>query len=101
MKQSFPSVKTKGYQGFVVSEYYSSLTPTLYEKQNGLIPDEIFVISKPLIQKRLKYSKDLKVSLAPAFRYTSAINYKKQKTDNKKIVLVALPMLHSESQTSS
>jgi hypothetical protein len=98
MKQSFPSVKTKGYQGFVVSEYYSSLTPTLYEKQNGLIPDEIFVISKPLIQKRLKYSKDLKVSLAPAFRYTSAINYKKQKTDNKKIVLVALPMLHSESR---
>ena len=95
----FPSTKTKGYQGFIVSEFYSSLTPTLYEKENGLLPDEIFVISESLVKQRRKYCNDIKVSLAPAFRYMETIKHQsKPTTKTQRSILVALPMLYSESK---
>ena len=98
MKQYFPLTKVKGYQGFVVSDVYSSLTPTIYERDNGLLPDEILVISNQLLENRKKYCSDFNISLAPAFRYMEAINHKQIKSGTKKIILVALPMLHREAR---
>jgi hypothetical protein len=98
MKQYFPLTKVKGYQGFVVSDVYSSLTPTIYEMDNGLLPDEILVISNQLLENRKKYCSDFNISLAPAFRYMEAINHKQIKSKTKKIILVALPMLHREAR---
>jgi len=98
MKEYFPSTKVKGYQGFVISDVYSSLTPTIYERDNGLLPDEILVISSQLIENRKKYCSDINVSLAPAFRYMEAINHRQISSEEKKIILVALPMLHREAR---
>ena len=98
MKEYFPSTKVKGYQGFVISDVYSSLTPTIYERDNGLLPDEILVISSQLIENRKKYCTDFNVSLAPAFRYMEAINHRQMSSEEKKIILVALPMLHREAR---
>jgi len=98
IKKNFPNTNVKGYQGFVVSDFYSSLTPTLYEKENGLLPDQIYVISEKLVEKRKKYSNDFNILLAPAFRYVHAMNLPKIKKSKKDKILVALPMLHSETQ---
>lgn len=98
IKKNFPNANIKGYQGFVVSDFYSSLTPTLYEKENGLLPDQIYVISEKLIQKRKKYSNDFNILLAPAFRYVNAMHLTKRKKSKKDRILVALPMLYTEAQ---
>jgi len=98
IKKNFPNTNVKGYQGFIVSDFYSSLTPTLYEKENGLLPDQIYVISEKLVEKRKKYSNDFNILLAPAFRYVHAMNLPKIKKSKKNKILVALPMLHRETQ---
>jgi len=98
MKKFFPNTLTKGYQGFVINDYYASLTPTCYERDHGLLPDQIYVISQLLVNRRLEYCKDLNVSLAPAFRYQKAIDYNSKPNLKRKAILIALPMLHTESQ---
>jgi len=97
MSKNFPQALRKGYQGFLVSDFYSSLTPTVYERDNNLLPNEIFVISEKLIKRRKKYSNEFVIRLAPAFRYQRAMNFSNLNKNYPKDILVALPMLFSEA----
>jgi len=98
VRKYFPKALIKGYQGYLVSDYYASLTPKKFELENGLIPHQLYVISKYLLENRKKYCSDLNVMIAPAFRYMEAIEYSNKDFENKRKMLVALPMLYKESE---
>ena len=50
--ENYPNVKSKGYQGWIVSKnYYYYHQPTKFEKDIGSIPDEIAVIGRGLVKK--------------------------------------------------
>ena len=67
MKVFFPNIITKGYQGYIISDKYNFyINPTDLEINNNLLPDEINVIGKKLKSKVTKYSKNIKVNVAPA-----------------------------------
>jgi len=97
-RKFYPDIYIKGYQGYVVPDYYACKDPTGYEIEAGTVPDEICVIGKKLINSKKIYSPSLKVNTAPAFRFSEIYNtIGLSKTVSNK-VLVILPISHSESK---
>lgn len=91
----FPNVYCKGYQGFLPSRHYLlHLLPTITEENNSVIPNEIAVIGTGLIEEVKLFYPELKVSLAPAFRFTklkSCIDQRQAEVSNFNI-LIPLPI---------
>jgi len=50
------------------------------------------------VKSRFIYCNDLDISVAPAFRYQKAIDHESKEIKKKKVVIIALPMLFSESR---
>lgn len=93
-----PLTKTKGYQGFIVSNsFHFYLFPTQYEIEAGVIPDEICVVGNGLKNVYDKYIKRLKISVAPAFRFNLVKEKKHSDYSERKYVLVILPINENES----
>jgi len=92
MKTFYPEVITKGYQGYIISTNYNHyIKPSKLEIKNNLIPDYIYVIGKDLQNRIKSHSKNLKVKIAPAYRFKNVF----KKSSNKKIpnsILVILPI---------
>jgi hypothetical protein len=92
MKDFYSNVKTKGYQGYIIStDFNFYIQPTDFEIQNKVIPDEILVVGDGLKERINKFSKQVKVNTAPAFRFGDVFKEFKRETNNKKIML-ALPI---------
>jgi hypothetical protein len=93
MKDFYPNVKTKGYQGYIVStDFNFYIIPTDFEIQNKVIPDEIVVIGDSLQKQVNRFSNQVKVSTGPAFRFSNVYKeYKREAKIHKKIML-ALPI---------
>jgi len=91
IRKYYPGVKILGYQGYVVSEYYVSHSPADYEIISGTIPDYIGVVSPKLLNRKRKFSPNLKVLLAPAFRMQGLLSYDSNIKKEKHLVLLALP----------
>ena len=81
-----------GYQGYIVSEHYVSHEPARYEIEAGTIPDKLCVVCKPLVERKKKYCPELLVTIAPAFRFQGLLNYYPSGSENRNIVLLALPV---------
>ena len=92
VKEHFPSVRIKGYQGFFLSEYYTALDIAEYEKAGGTTPDEVLVVSEQLIKPRKKYCCNQQVSTAPAFRFTPPDRPGGVNQLSPKKILVGLPI---------
>ena len=93
IKTFSPKVHTKGYQGYIIStDYNLHLLPTDYEINNKVIPDEICVIGKALKNNIKKFSSNMSVSTAPAFRYHEIYNNYKTTIKNYKRILIILPI---------
>ena len=93
MKDYFPRIKTKGYQGFVAAYNYSfHLIPTDYENDLGLIPDEIIVTGDGLIPIVKKFDKNLVVKTGPALRYYSYENLPFKMNSINNTILIILPI---------
>jgi len=90
----YPKTILKGYLGFPAHNNYLSLYPTEQEVEARVIPNEINVIGKGYINLIKKFSHNLTVKAAPAFRYINI--WRKMKYSPSKnffSLLIALPML--------
>ena len=58
-----------------VEGYYASLTPMPYEYSAGTLPDELLVIGKAFVKRKKEFCPEIKISIAPAFRFQDAINF--------------------------
>jgi len=97
-RKFYPEADLIGYMGSPLNNNYLSLYPTEQERICAVIPKEINVIGRGYIDKVKKFCPDLKVKVAPAFRFTGVWNKRKYDSDKSKLtVLVALPILVSES----
>ena len=87
----YPNVKSKGYQGWIVSNnfHYFHL-PTKFEKDIGSIPDEIAVIGRGLV-KNYPCDTNVKTIVSPAFRY-DYIHHQTINILERKLILIALPV---------
>lgn len=99
VKDFYPETYSIGYQGGIIStDYNFYMQPTKYEIENGIIPDEIAVVGNGLKKQIKRFYSKLNVITAPAFRFKSVWDLTEiQKINNKKIVLVALPIAMKES----
>lgn len=96
----YPDAEHIGYKGYLISEDFNFyINPTEYEIRNHVIPKELNTIGKELIESNKKYCKNIKVNVAPAFRFIGVwkTKIKKQKKRVKQIILVALPIAYKES----
>ena len=93
----YPKTITKGYQGYIISSDYNwYIKPTKLEKDNGLIPDIIYVIGESLKKRISSFIPNLDVKTAPAYRFK---NIFKDVIENKRNdhILVILPIDKTES----
>ena len=99
IKDFYPETYSIGYQGFISStDYNFYMQPTKYETENGIIPNAIAVVGNGLKKQIKRFNSTLNVIAAPAFRFKSVWDLKEiHKTNDKKIVLIALPIAMKES----
>lgn len=96
-RKYFPNIKVKGYQGFFQFLQYPSLRPLGFEEELGTLPSCYYIIDD--IKKNTENSKfkNLKFFNAPAFRFSHLFNIRDKRTSTVPLVLVALPIIISES----
>ncbi len=71
LKKNFPATYCKGYQGFLISSnYLLHFLTTELEEKFGVIPNEIAVIGNGLEREAKLFNSKIKVSVAPAFRFS-------------------------------
>jgi hypothetical protein len=97
-RQYYPDVKIKGYQGFVIPDYYACKDPTCYEVAAGTIPDEIYVVGEAFVEGKKRYCQELEVSVAPAFRFSSVHQVKRTQWQNNRDILIVLPIAIKDSR---
>lgn len=94
----FPETAMKGYQGFVPTSHYLCMYPTEEEMENAVIPKEVVVIGKGLVESARKFCANLDVTVAPAFRFQRLWQKRRYSPNsNAYTILVALPILMDES----
>lgn len=87
----YPKVLVRGYQGFMLIDYYASLQPTLYEFRAATLPSVLHVINEGCLLLHRGACEKLPLKLAPAFRFAHLFDLKDRRTDGEKIVLIPLP----------
>jgi len=93
----YPEVKHRGYQVVLDNLFYMCYYPTYEEFKAKVLPKEIFVSGKAFKSKVKEYCKEVKVNLAPAFRYQHVWNEQNLFPNNgKKTVLITLPYFKDE-----
>ncbi len=99
IKDFYPETYSIGYQGYIIStDFNFYIQPTKYETENGIIPDAIAVVGNGLKKQIKRFDSKLKVITAPAFRFKSVWDLTEiHKVNDKKIVLVVLPIAMKES----
>lgn len=96
-RRFFPGVRTKGYQGYVVSPLCNPhIHPTPAERRAGVIPDVLSVVGPALMGEAAEFDPELTIELAPAFRFSIAA--RKEVWESKpRRVLLGLPIAVEES----
>lgn len=99
IKDFYPKTYSIGYQGYIIStDFNFYIQPTKYETENGIIPDVIAVVGNGLKKQTKRFDSKINVITAPAFRFKSVWDLTEtHKINDKKIVLVVLPIAMKES----
>lgn len=97
LKKNFPNTLIRGYQAFIVPEFYTCMQPTKYEYEAKLIPHEIYLIGEAYLKERSKYLSNLLFKIAPAYRFNHLFTELPVKKNRTFRYLVALPMMVDES----
>ena len=87
-----------GYQGFVLPEYYACVQPSCLEYSLRTLPDIMHVPGKAGNALRKSVCTKLLVKISPAFRFSHVFNIKDLRSKKLPIIIVALPMMLSESR---
>jgi hypothetical protein len=97
-KDYYKDVIVQGYQGFILPEYYACVQPTCLEYTLGTLPDIMHVPGKAGNALRKSVCPKLPVKISPAFRFSHVFNIQDLRSKELPIILVALPMMLSESK---
>jgi len=92
LNKYYPEVKTKGYQGFVVSGDFACQQPIQSEYDGQTLPDKIMVIGNAYVEHRKKYCESLNVSVAPALRFYGTHTHLINSDSEKDTISVLLPI---------
>ncbi len=96
-KDFSPKTKIKSYQGYILSYAYNfHLCPTKFEIQNNLVADEILVTGNKLKKHIKKYSSNINVSSAPAFRFYNSFEKRKIKKSDLYLIVLPIDINHSK-----
>jgi len=98
MKKYYPDIVVKGYQGYVVPDYYACKDPAPYEDYANTVPDEICVIGQAFYKDKKKYCANTKVSTAPAFRFSNIHNPTYLNCTKCPEIFIVLPISLPESK---
>ncbi len=98
IRQFYPQVETKGYMGIFPAGYYAGSVPMSYEYRAGILPNELFVVGRKYVESKKKYCQELKVSIAPAFRFQSVMNFHQRVKIHKDKIILAMPMMLEDSK---
>ncbi len=94
----YPNIETIGYRGLIPSDLLlSEMYPTEDENLNGILPKKICVIGPALISEIKKYIKNIKIDIAPAFRFQHLWKYDYCPNNSSPIIFVALPINFDDS----
>jgi hypothetical protein len=98
-RKYYPETPIVGYEGYIApGNTRMHVYPTDFERQNGLIPTEIAVVGRGLIEPVKEFCADLKVSAAPAFRFRGVWDERKHfPQKGVYTVLICLPIYMAES----
>lgn len=92
-RNSFPETPVVGYQGFYPSDEQFFRFPTALEHERKVIPEKVFVIGVGLAEGIKRFCPDLRVDVAPAFRFSYILqDIVAPSPRSKYVVLVALPI---------
>ena len=97
VKKFFPNTPTLGYLGYVPRHLELQLLPTKLECEYNMIPEQISVIGKGVVNKIKYLNNELNVITAPAFRYNYLWEIKKDFNQSFKKILVAFPILYEDT----
>lgn len=98
IRDFYPEVEVKGYSGFIVAfDHDFHHQPTDYEVASGIVPDEICTIGAGLVNAFKKFSKNVRVVTAPAYRFKHVLDHESPFATGCRNILVALPISHSQS----
>ena len=97
-KDYYKEVTVHGYQGFVLPEYYACVQPSCLEYSLRTLPDIMHVPGKAGNALRKSVCTKLLVKISPAFRFSHVFNIKDLRSKKLPIIIVALPMMLSESR---
>lgn len=97
MRKYFPDAKSVGYQGYHAAKNYLSMFPIEQEYKSKVIPHELMVIGKGLIEEPKEFCQDILVTTAPALRQMH-IHEKipEREIEEKYTILVALPAVQTD-----
>ena len=98
-KTYYPDVCVKGYQGFMLIDYYASLLPTEYELEAGTLPNVLHVINKACFDRHKKSCKNLPLKMSPAFRFSHLFALKDRRSAADKVILIPLPGVGMENES--
>ena len=94
----YSNVYVKGYQGYIVPDFYACKDPTCFEIEAGTTPNEICVVGEAFIESKKKYCSSIKVSVAPAYRFSNSHNSKYLLCDKVSDILIILPISLEDSR---
>jgi hypothetical protein len=97
-KDYYKNITVRGYQGFIMPEYYACVQPTCLEYTLGTLPDIMHVPGKAGNALRKSVCPQLPVQISPAFRFSHIFDIKDLRSKELPIILVALPMMMTESK---
>ena len=97
-RKFFPEAMSKGYQIVQDNKLYTYYYPTQQELINKVLPNEIFVSGKGFVQSIKEFCPELKVGIAPSFRYEHVWEERIYSPDNNHYtILLALPYFKKDA----
>jgi len=92
VKKYYPGVKVKGYQGYVVPDFYACKDPTCYELEAGTVPDEICVVGQAFVENKKLNCRKLNINVVPAFRFLNIHKVKNTGYRDSNLIVIVLPI---------
>jgi hypothetical protein len=97
LKSFYPFTKISGHIGFFTSPNVVGLYPSNQELVYNLLPDEISVIGKKLVDSISIFCPKLNTKLSPAFRFQHLLFARNEvRRDKKFTILIILPIFKDE-----
>lgn len=97
-RKFYPDTEVVGYQGFLASRTYLCMFPVALEHQLNILPNTMAVIGRALVDPAREFCPDLRVVVAPAFRFQALMRDRRDEpSPGWFTVLISLPIMKGDS----